>query len=392
MRFTYFQPTELIFGRGRVRELGTIVRRFGTRTLLVSGKETPAVAARLAPARLSLAAAGVEVAHYDGVIPNPTIESVSAGATLARRFGAQSVIGLGGGSAMDCAKAIAVEATHEGSSWDYLFYKKPPTAATLPIIAVPTTSGTGSHVTQVAVITNPEARDKSAIYHPNIFPKVSIVDPELMLSVPSEVTACTGFDVFCHAFESTIHPNCNPVVEGFAWEAIRRVVADLPRVLADGADLDARESMAWADTLAGYSIASAGVTLPHGMAMAIGGMYPHVAHGLALAIVYPAFARFTWGHAIPQFSRVARLLDASLATATDQLAASRAPELMETFLTRIGLRVGLADIGVPVAELSALARQCMVLPDYQANPRVATAEEMESLVVESFAAQKVVSA
>jgi alcohol dehydrogenase class IV len=288
---------------------------------------------------------------------------------------------------MDTAKAIAVEATHEGSSWDYLFYKEPPTEATLPVIALSTTSGTGSQVTQVAVITNPAARDKSAIYHPNVFPKVSIVDPELMLSVPSEVTACTGFDVFCHAFESTIHPNCNPVVEGFAWEAIRRVMADLPRVLADGSDLDARESMAWADTLAGYSIASAGVTLPHGMGMAIGGMYPHVAHGLSLAIVYPAFARFTWDHAIPQFSRVARLLDPSRAAATDQLAASRAPELIEGFLTRIGLRVGLADVHVPEDELPALARQCMVLPDYKGNPRVATAAEMESLVVESFTVQ-----
>jgi alcohol dehydrogenase class IV len=384
MRLNHFQPTELIFGRGRLGELGSLVRRFGTRTLLVTGKDRPAVTSLVARARQSLAAADVEVCHFDGVVPNPTVDSISAGAARARQFGAQSVIGLGGGSAMDSAKAIAVEAVHEGTSWDYLFYKKAPTDATLPVVAVSTTSGTGSQVTQVAVITNTEARDKSAIYHANVFPKVAIVDPELMLSVPRDVTACTGFDVFCHAFESTLHPNCHPLVESWAWDAIGRVVGDLPRVLADGGDIDARESMAWADTLAGYSIAAAGVTLPHGMGMAIGGMYPHVAHGVSLAIVYPAFARFTWNHAIPQFSRVARLFEPGLAGAADQAAAHRAPALIEEFLTSIGLRVGLADVQVPEAELPALTRQCMVLPDYQGNPRVATPEEMAALLAESF--------
>jgi len=384
MSFNYYQPTELIFGRGRVQELGQVARRFGNRTLLVTVAETPVLAPQFARVKRVLAEAGLEVAHYDGVIPNPTVGSIDAGARLAREFGVQSVIGLGGGSSMDSAKAIAVAATHEGSCWDYLFYKQPPTERTLPIIAVSTTSGTGSQVTQVAVITDPGTRDKSAIYHSNVYPKVSIVDPELMVSLPPSVTAATGFDVFCHAFEATLHPNCNPLGRLFAWEAIGRVIEQLPKALADGGDLAARESMALADTLGGYSIASAGVTLPHGMGMAIGGMYPKVAHGVALAIVYPEFVRFTCQSAVPHFARLARLLNASMASESDVTAAEACAGLVESFLVSIGLRLGLNDFGVPEAELPALAKQCMVLPDYEGNPRVATLSEMESLLRASY--------
>jgi len=388
MKFNYYQPTELLFGRGCVRELGGIARRYGTRTLLVTTKESAALRDQYQRVKTILSEAGLEAAHYDGVVPNPTFESISDGAKLARETGAQSVIGLGGGSSMDSAKAIAVEATHEGSSWDYLFYKKPPTAATLPIIAVSTTSGTGSHVTQVAVITNTAARDKSAIYHANIYPRVAIVDPELMVTVPGHVTACTGFDAFCHAFESTLHPNCGPLVTLMAWEAIGLVAAWLPKALENGGNLGAREAMAWADTLAGYSIASAGVTLPHGMGMALGGMYPNIAHGMALALVYPAFTRFTWQSAVAGFARLARMFDPVLAGAPDPTAAERSCTLVDTFLESIGLRLGLADMGVPEAELSALANQCMVLPDFKANPRVATLPEMEGLLRESYPAHR----
>jgi alcohol dehydrogenase class IV len=387
LKFDYHQPTELLFGRGRVKELDDVARRFGKRVLLVTGQESPAVSSQFAMVKSILTEAGLEFAHFDGVIPNPTVESIAAGSRMAPELGAHSVIGLGGGSSMDSAKAIAVEATHDGSCWDYLFYKTAPTSATLPVIAVSTTSGTGSQVTQVAVITNSTTRDKSAIYHPNIFPKVSIVDPELMVSLPPAVTRSTGFDVLCHAFESTLHPKCNPLIELMAWDAIERVSTDLPRVLVDGADLEARESMAWADTMAGYCIASAGVTLPHGIGMAIGGMYPRIAHGQSLAIVYPAFCQFTWKCAIPQFARLARTLDRRLEKVADSDAAQQSRIVVESFLRKIDLRLGLTDFDVPEFELEALARQSAVLPDYTNNPRVATPLQMLSLIQDSHPAQ-----
>ena len=131
----------------------------------------------IAKAKASLESAGLTVAHFDGVVPNPTTDSITAGAALAREHGADVVVGLGGGSSMDTAKSIAVEATHEGTCWDYVFGKTEPTDRTLPVIAVTTTSGTGSHVTQVAVATNTQLREKSYLCHPQLFPKVAIVDP-----------------------------------------------------------------------------------------------------------------------------------------------------------------------------------------------------------------------
>jgi alcohol dehydrogenase class IV len=205
--FGYYQPTEIRFGRGRLEEVGEVVSRFGKRCLLVTMPEDEASGLIYAKAKRILTQNGIEFEHFDGVIPNPTTEVVSAGAGLAKEFGANVIVGLGGSSSMDTAKAIAVEAVHPGTSWDYLYFSDTqPSAKTLPIVAISTTSGTGSQVTQVAVVTNPAERNKSAVYHPVIFPKACIIDPELMITVPKQVTASTGFDVFCHAFESTLPP------------------------------------------------------------------------------------------------------------------------------------------------------------------------------------------
>lgn len=383
--FNYHQSTEIVFGTGRIAEVGQIIRKYGKRCLLVT---TPDKALQPLYNRVKnlLTDAGIEIAHFDGVIPNPTTETSAAGSKIASEFGAQVILGLGGGSSMDAAKAIAVETTHEGSAWDYLFYKElaPDPSKVLPVVAVSTTSGTGSQVTQVSVITNPAQRDKSALYNPVIFPKVAIVDPELMLSLPASVTACTGFDVFSHAFESMINPGTGAYVNLLAKEAIHLVIAYLPKVLKDGSDLAARENMAWADTLAGLCIASAGVTLPHGMGMAVGGMYPHVAHGEALAILYPACTRYTADAAVEQYAFMARAINPELSKLTDQEAAGQAYTEIVGFLKSIGLYKGLRQVDMPEDEIEALARQSMVLPDYEGNPRVADYEEMVELVKEAY--------
>jgi alcohol dehydrogenase class IV len=385
--FNYHQSTKILFGKGRINELAEVALKYGKKALLVTtSAQIPALAQQYNRIKEILTKGGVEVAHYDGVIPNPTIETISAGAKMARSFKAEMIIGLGGGSSMDSAKAISVEATHPGTSWDYLFFKstQPDEKKLLPVIAISTTSGTGSQVTQVAVITNTAERDKSALYNNILYPKVSIVDPELMLSVPKFVTATTGFDVLCHAFESTINPGTGAYVDLLAWESISIVAGYLPKVLEDLNNIDAREKMALADLLAGLCIANAGVTLPHGMGMAIGGMYPHVAHGESLAIVYPAFANFTWEAAIPQFAHLARILKPELNNVSENEAASESPDQIVRFLKLIGLSKTLRDVNMPENEIEVLAKQCMVLPDYKGNPRVATEEEMVGLVRQSY--------
>lgn len=382
--FNYYIPTEVVFGCGRVAEVGKLVKRFGDRALLVSGTATSRLHGLYVKVRELLEAEGIAVAHFDGVIPNPTTDVVSAGAKMAVEHGAQMVIGIGGGSSMDTAKAIAVEASHEGTAWDHLYYKDPPTEKTLPIITIGTTAGTGSQTTTVAVITNTALKDKSAISNRNVFPKIAIVDPELTATMPPAVTAQTGFDAFCHNFESFLSIRASAAVEALALDAIRRVVKYLPRAIADGADMEARTQMAWVDTLGGMTNACAGTTLPHGLGMQIGGHCPHVTHGQALAVLYPAFTRYTRPAAVKKFAAVARVLEPKLVDADDETASVRCCELIDAFLKEIGLWIGFEDLNVSKEEVRQIADCGQVLGDYKRNPRVATIEEMYEILMDSY--------
>lgn len=382
--FNYYQPTEIVFGRGRVDEVGDIAKKYGDNCLLVSVEEFDAIAPLYKRVKESLKKAGVKYAHFDGVLPNPTTDIVSDGAKMASNINADVVIGLGGGSSMDTAKAIAVEVTHKGTAWDYLFYKKEPTTKTLPIIAVSTTSGTGSQTTPCAVITKTENHDKSAIWHPNIFAKVAIVDPELMLTVPKTITAQTGFDAFAHNFEAFISNGTNLYVETLAIEAIRKIIQFLPKAVNDTSDIDAREAMAWGDTLGGLAIASAGVTLPHGLGMQISGHCPHVSHGQSLAVTYPEFTRYTYTSAIKKFAIIGRLFNKELVNFSDELAAEKCCDEIDKFLKRIGLWIGFKDINVSKEEIKTISNAGQVLGDYKNNPKIATIDEMYKIMMASY--------
>lgn len=382
--FTYFQPTDIRFGRGMINEAGKIVSSYGKRCLLVTVPAENIFGPLFDRIKASLKAAGVEVAHFDGVIPNPTTDCVTAGANIAKEFHADVVLGVGGGSSMDTAKAIAVEATHPGAAWDYLFFKNPPTARTLPIIVVTTTSGTGSQVTQVAVITETKTKTKSAIYNAIVYPKVAVVDPDLMVSLPAHITASTGFDAFCHAFESYLHPAASPYTDVMALEVMRIVAQYLPNVLDDGSFMEGREMMAWADTLAGLCIANAGVTLPHGIGMTISGHCPQIMHGEALAVTYPEFTRFTYPSAVSRFAQMGRIFDTALRELADDEAAQRSCEALDAFLKRIGMWLSLKDLGASLEDVIDIADNSRVLPDYKNNPRIAGRDEIYELLVKSY--------
>lgn len=382
--FNYFQPTEIVFGSGRLAELGGIVKKYGAVCLIVSSYERGALAPLYPRVKQLIEEAGVSVAHFAGVTPNPTTDVVTRGADLAKQCQAEVILGLGGGSSMDTAKAIAVEATHEGTSWDYLHYKKEPTNQTLPVIAVPTTAGTGSQTTPCAVITKTEDEDKSAIWHREIFPKVSIIDPELTLTLPKSLTAVTGFDAFSHNFEAYISQNTNPYVEALALSAIKLIVKYLPVALAEGANIEAREAMAWADTLGGICISSAGVTLPHGLGMQVGGHCPQVAHGQALAAIYPEFVRFTYRQAVNKFADIGRIFDRSLNNVPDEQAAALCGEKIDMFLKQLGLWIGFKDLGVSWENIRHIADDGQVLGDYRNNPREATIDEMYQILTACY--------
>jgi alcohol dehydrogenase class IV len=252
------------------------------------------------------------------------------------------------------------------------------------VVAITTTSGTGSHVTQVAVMTETATRTKSAIYNSRIFPRISIVDPDLMVTVPSHITASTGFDAFAHAFESFIHVGGSPYGDMMAVEAMRLVNAYLPRALKNGQDREAREKMAWADTLAGLCIAHVGVTLPHGIGMTISGLCPSVLHGESLAVTYPEFTRFTWSSARPKFAVMGRILDPALEGLAEETAAEEACAAMDSFLKKIDMWISFETLKVSRNDLEAIADNSRVLPDYKNNPRIASRDEIYSMLTASY--------
>lgn len=379
--FDYLAPTKVIFGEGKTALIGQYAAEYGNKAILVSGPGRVELCAKV---KEYLVNAGVEVVHYNGVIPNPTTDVITEGAIMAKEFGAQVVIGLGGGSSMDTAKAIAVEATHPGTAWDYNCHTAGPSNKTLPIITICTTAGTGSQTTPCAVMTKTADKDKSAIWHPNIFPKVSIVDPENTYTMPKSVTAQTGFDAFCHNFEAYLSVNSNPLVECLALEAIRIIAKYLPAAVENGADKEARSQMAWADTLGGYTNASAGVTLPHGLGMQIGGHCPHVTHGQALAVFYPAFTRYTWSAAVDKFAAVARIFNPELEKETDETAAEKCCEEIDAFLQKIDLWITFKELNVTKEDIREIADCGQVLGDYANNPRVATIPEMYDLLMSCY--------
>ena len=382
--FNYFAPTEIIFGAGRIREAGTVTAHYGKRAILVTGGLSFGRRVLYDSLKKDLEDAGVSCIHFSGVTPNPTTDEVSEGAKMAREEGVDVVVGFGGGSAMDVAKAIAVEAVHQGTAWDYNCHTKGPTEKTLPIIAIGTTAGTGSQVTPCAVITKTSDKDKSAIWHKSIFPRAAIVDPELTLSLPAAVTAQTGFDAFCHNFEAYLSRNSNPLAECMALDAIRMIVEYLPRVLENGSDLEARSWMAWADTLGGLTNASAGVTLPHGLGMQIGGHCPHVTHGQALAVFYPAFTRYTYSFAERKFAAVGRIFNPSLNSENDAVAARKCCEEIDRFLKKIGLWINFKSLNVGKEDIREIADCGQVLGDYANNPRIASIPEMYDLLMSCY--------
>ena len=382
--FNYYAPTEIIFGCGRVQEIGSITAQYGKKALLVTVPEFPEVKELYEKVKKSLRENGVEVVHFDGVIPNPTTDVVTEGANMAKAAGVDVVIGLGGGSSIDTAKAIAVEATHPGTAWDYNCHTLGPTSATLPIIAIGTTAGTGSQCTQCAVITKTSEKDKSAIWHKNIFPKVAIVDPEVTVTMPKSVTAQTGFDAFAHNFEAYLSVKTSPLVEMMAIEAIKMIKEYLPKALENPNDIEARSKMSLADTLGGLTNSNAGVTLPHGLGMQVGGHAPHVSHGQALAIIYPQFTRYTYAWAIEKFAKVGRIFNPALNELSDEEAAKEACVAIDDFLKKIGLWIGFKDVNVTKEQIREIADDGQVLGDYLNNPRVATIDEMYELLMNCY--------
>jgi len=387
-KWSYIHPTKIVSGAGCLKEIGQHAQPYGKSVMLVVDPSLQKFHANsIELIQTSLHENGVKVVVFNQVKPNPVLPDVQQGAVIAKQNAVDLMIGLGGGSTMDTARAIAVAATHPGTAMDYLYFSKTqPTEKTLPMIQIPTTSGTGSHVTCCSVITDPAKDFKSALWNQDqLFAKVALIDPELMKTVPAAITASTGFDVFTHSFESFINVNASPYTDLLAVESVRLVIENLPTAFKDGGDITARANLAWADTLAGMCIANAGTTLPHAMGQPISGHYPHVSHGQSLAVIYPAFLEYTAEAAIDKFSQVAGLFNPSLKTTDAHCAALALKDEIVKFLKEINMYYTFDDFDIPKEGIEAVLTHCMEFPDVNVNPKVPDGDAVRDLYMKSFA-------
>jgi alcohol dehydrogenase class IV len=302
-----------------------------------------------------LTKSGVESCYYNEISPNPLNTEIDSGVAFAKKNGCDMFIGLGGGSAIDAAKGMAIALGHGRPIWDFCMGPNQAqiTAKTLPIIAITTTSGTGSEGTQWAVITNKATKEKPGIGSDFTFARVAIVDPGLMVSMPQKITAATGFDALAHSIEAYTSTLSNAVTDMYCEKAMRLIGKYLRRAVKDGADREARNGMALANTLAGFSIAVAIVTVCHGLAHTVGGV-AGTTHGESLAAMTPQTMRFSMRGNPDKFRNIGMFLRDEVANEGQDRLEDSVREV-ERLIADVGLDNGLAKQGVKESDIELIA-------------------------------------
>lgn len=301
--FTYFIPTRILFGRGQLENLHTQALPGQKALIVITAGRSMKANGYLSRLENQLDMAGVEHILFDKILPNPIIEHVHEAAELCKANDIDFIIGLGGGSSIDSAKSIAVMATNDGDYWDYVKGKRKPKSP-LPIVAITTTAGTGTEADPWTVITNGKTNEKIGFGYDETYPVLSVVDSELMETVPPTLTAFQGFDALFHATESVINKNENPMGEMFALKAIEYITKYLPIAIKDGSDKEARAYVALANTYAGfYELCTSEHSLEHAMS-AYHGELPHGAGLIMISLEY--YRNFAEQHACDgQYAKIA---------------------------------------------------------------------------------------
>jgi alcohol dehydrogenase class IV len=376
MAFEFATAGRIIFGSGISEEFGTLLTGFGKRALVVRGS---------GPARTRSLLACIEAAKIDyscfEVRGEPTVEQVAEGVSQARRAESDLVIGIGGGSVIDSAKAIAGLATNSGAILDYLEVigkGEQLSVPGLPCVAIPTTSGTGAEVTRNSVLASPEHKVKVSLRSPYLLPGLAIVDPKLTLDLPPSVTASTGLDALTQVIEPYVSIRANPVTDGFCIEGMRRVARSLQRAFEQGQDLQAREDMALASLFGGLSLANAGLGAVHGFAAPIGGMF-HAPHGAVCAALLPRVMevnlralreRLPDGEALRRYESVAAIL-----TGTEKATAPDGIHWISELCKALQIP-GLRTYGISEVDIPELVEKAAKASSMKANPIVLTHDEL----------------
>lgn len=379
-------PSTVITGSGAWRELTPQLRRRGLdRVLLVtdrfmvgSGLATRIVA--------ELSAAGISTEVFDEVQPDPSVDNVKSGLARLRASRGQAIVALGGGSPIDCAKVIAILSTNNVPIEQFMGRDKVPHAG-LPLIAIPTTAGTGSEVTKVAVITDTRRDVKMMMLDPHLLPAVALIDFELTLSMPPALTAAVGVDTLTHGIEAYVSKLATPLTDPLALSCIRLVGGNLERAWSEPDNRTAREGMMLAATQGGMAFANSSVALVHGMSRPIGALF-HVPHGVSNAMLLPAVTRFSVPGALGRYATVARTLGWSSGVESDEAAAMTLVDGLDALNARLQIPALRAHPKIEEdkfrASLAKMAADALASGSPQNNPVIPTLDQIVGLYLQAW--------
>jgi len=385
----YYQllmPGKILYGRDSFAQVGVQAAALGEKVLIISDPIMEKVG-NVALCEAYVAAEGAAFAAYAGIDSEPTDRHVREALAVCIEESCDAIVAVGGGSCIDTAKAVAVMATNDGYIGDYIGGRKAFAAKPLPLIACPTTAGTGSEVTRVTVITDTQTQVKMMISQPQLLPAVAIVDPALTFSCPPAVTAATGVDALCHAVEAFLSRKSQPVSDMFALQAIGLIMGHLLRCYQDGYDGEAREQVALGSMLAGAAFSNASVTLVHGMSRPIGALF-HVPHGISNAMLLPAVLDYTRDSAVEKLARIGRTLHPEWKGLSAEEAADRTISEIKRMCLQLhipNLQAWGVDRQAFEQSLAKMATDALASGSPANNPIVPTHEEIVQLYRRSYA-------
>ena len=372
--FSFKVPQEIVFGTGRLNDLPDLVRRCdSSHALIVSdrGLEGLGVVARV---QHILEEGGISVDAFLDVLPNPTIEIVDAATAAYKDCGATSIVALGGGSPMDVAKAVAVLARYGGSITAYEGGGKVP-GAVEPIIAIPTTAGTGSEVTPFSVITDEARNHKLSVYSYDILPAFALLDPQLIMTAPAGVAAACGVDAMVHAWESYTSLAASPFSDAMAEKALDLIGTYIRRFVANRQDERAAEAMMAGSTFAGIAFGWARLGNVHAMSHPVSGFF-HVPHGVANAILLPTIVEYNALADRGRYKRIYRFIRRTKGQPIEYFTPQVLVKETKVLLRDLGIPARLSDVGVTADKIEAMADDAMTSGNIAVNPRTTTKKDV----------------
>ncbi|AOY52867.1 L-threonine dehydrogenase [Clostridium perfringens] len=374
MSYKFFMPAISLMGADCLKDAGDQVGELGFKKALIVTDKVLGQIGIVKKVTDVLDNKNIEYAIYDETKPNPTVKNVNDGLALLKEKECDFVISLGGGSAHDCAKGIALLATNGGEIKDYEGVdksKKPQ----LPMVGINTTAGTGSEMTLFAIITDEERHIKMALVDKHLTPIIAVNDPMLMLAMPKSLTAATGMDALTHAIEAYVSTAATPITDACAEKAIELISNYLVNAVENGQDVEARDMMAYAEYLAGMAFNNASLGYVHAMAHQLGGFY-NLPHGVCNAILLPHVQEYNKSTSASRLAKIAKIMGGNIEGLTDEQGADLCIDMIKSLSQTIGIPEGLGVLGVKESDFETLATNALNDACSLTNPRKGNLEEV----------------